>query len=144
MTEPISAPRPATRRPGVALFTAILNFMAASVTGLLFFLSATAFFFSGVFAEFVTTQLSRMSADANASMTYGLNFVLGAMAVLSFLACAYLIFLGVGLLKGSKGAWYGQVALSVIGLVGFPVGTLLNGAILVLLFRRDSRDFFGV
>ena len=82
-------------------------------------------------------------------MRQGSRFVLTGMIFLVFFAVSFLfllffLFLGLGLLKGKRLAWYFQIAMSTIGILGFPIGTILNGAILVLFFQAPIRDYFKV
>ncbi len=135
-----------SKRPAVVILAAILSFIAASSAFLVLFLSLAALFFAGAFqfADFVASQVSEISASTNVGVTYGINFILVLLGLVGFVISTCFIFLGVGLLKGWKAAWYGQVVMSVLGLTGFPVGTALNAVILFLLFRRDARGYFGV
>ena len=70
-------------------------------------------------------------------------FALGG-AVSALLSTLFHIWLGVALLKARKVAWITQVVLGVIGLLGFPLWTILNGVILIFFFRPAVRDRFQV
>jgi hypothetical protein len=145
-TAPQAVPAAPVRTPAVVILAAVLNFIAATTGFAVFFLSLAALFISGAFqfADFIATRVAEISASTNVGVTYGINFILVLLGVLGFAASAYFVFLGIGLLKGWKAAWYGQIVMSVIGLTGFPVGTVLNAVILFLLFRRNTRGYFGV
>lgn len=147
MTDTVpQTPPAAPNRPSVVILSAILSFIAASTGFLVFFLSLAALFFAGAFqfADFVASRVSEISTSSNVGVTYGINFILVLLGLLGFAVSACFVFLGVGLLKGWKAAWYGQIVMSVLGLTGFPIGTALNAVILILLFRRDARGYFGV
>ncbi len=84
------------------------------------------------------------SLVANASSSTVLA-VVGILVIAMTLSSAVsFLFLGIGLLKGSRLTWYLQAVLSVLGLFFFPIGTALNALILVFFFQRRTRDFFGI
>ena len=49
-----------------------------------------------------------------------------------------------GLKSGVKSAYYVQLVISIIGLINFPIGTLINGYILYLWMRPETKAWFGV
>jgi len=135
----------AAQRPGVVLFAAVLNFVSA-----LLWLAGTV----GAFLVLVlgmAASLSQAAASyippslvANASSSTVLA-VVGILVIAMTLSSAVsFLFLGIGLLKGSRLTWYLQAVLSVLGLFFFPIGTALNALILVFFFQRRTRDFFGI
>ncbi|MCG3176162.1 MAG: hypothetical protein MOGMAGMI_01103 [Candidatus Omnitrophica bacterium] len=73
----------------------------------------------------------------------GVGFVLFGVMCVSWTMAVCFAFVGVGLIRRAKIAWYAQIAMSVVGLLGFPVYTILNACLLVLLFRPATRDYFG-
>ena len=141
MTDSIN---PDARKPGVIIFVAVLNFISAAMMSALFLFSLLGLFFSsalGVMAK-VSQRISEYAASAN--MTFGVTFI---FAALFFISAAFLIFflwVGIGLLRGSKAAWYFQIGLSILGLLSIPFGTVLNAIILVLFFRPPVRNYFKV
>jgi hypothetical protein len=56
---------------------------------------------------------------------------------------AYTIWLNRSLKKGAPAAWAGQIALSALGLLGFPVGTIIHGYILSQWFKPEVKAWFG-
>jgi len=54
------------------------------------------------------------------------------------------VWLNRALKRGLPAAWRTQVALSTLGLVGFPLGTLIHGYILSQWFKPETKDWFGV
>jgi hypothetical protein len=48
-----------------------------------------------------------------------------------------------GLKNGGKIAWKTQIVLSLLGLIWFPIGTVIHGYILSQWFRREVRAWFG-
>jgi hypothetical protein len=132
------------RTPGIVIFVAILNFLAASFFWLLATLSVLAILFGnalGVY-QLVTRQMSQMAPELN--LTLGINLFFGILLVFSVIFGVFYILVGIGLLRGQRVFWYIQIALSIIGLFGFPVGTVINAVVLVFLFQTSVRDFFRV
>lgn len=129
---------------GMVIFTAVLNFISVFFMAILAVFSVVALIFGNSFGLYqtVTTKMQELYPTTN--YTLGLNLVFGLLlfAALAFGALALAV--GVGLLKGKKFAWYVQVAASVLGLFGFPFGTVLNGVILVFFFQQPIRTYFKV
>jgi hypothetical protein len=130
------------KTPGIVLFVAVLNF-----------LSATLFFFLTLFclllAVFGTTlgiaeSAAQRLADYQAqfNMAYGAFFLVLTAMFLAFFA--FFLAVGIGQLKGKRFSWFVQIGLSVLGLLGFPIWTVLNGVILYFFFQPRTRDYFGV
>ena len=132
------------KTPGIVIFVAILNFLSTT-----FFMLATLFmigvliFGNGMgLYEYVTDQITQVSPDLNVG--FGLTFFFGVLLALTISFTVFHLIVGVGLLRGSKLFWFVQIALCVIGLLGFPLGTILNTVILVFFFQAPVRDFFKV
>ena len=130
--------------PGIVIFVAVLNFIGSFF---LFFLAVICLVFlvfgnAAGFYDAVTKQVNQAYAQYNLSI--GLNVLFGAiLAVGLFLAVFYLL-VGMGLLKGRKLAWYFQIALSAIGVISFPFGTVINIIILIFFFQQNIRTHFKV
>jgi hypothetical protein len=54
------------------------------------------------------------------------------------------VWLLIGLKRGTAAAYWVQLVIAVIGLIGFPIGTLINGYILYLWFKPETKAWFGV
>ena len=148
------------RTPGFVIFVAVLNFVSASFAVMGAGVSMLLLIFGNVWG--VYGYMSRHMADWNqmsqhsplgpilpaapdpANLTFGLNFLFGFILFLSLLFLAFFIAVSIGLLKGKRFAWYSQITMSVMGLIGFPVGTILNGIILVFFFQQPIRGYFKV
>ncbi len=141
MTE---ATQESSKTPGIVIFVAVLNFLSSGLFLLFSFLSLVALAFGNVMGiyDFVTRQITQFTQPQN--LTLGLNFVFGSFLVISLTFLAFFLILGLGLLKGKKLAWYFQIAMSVIGLLGIPFGTILNVIILIFFFQPSVRDYFKV
>lgn len=141
MTDVISSE---SRKPGIVIFVAVLNFLsAAMMSGLLFF-SLLGLFFGNALSvmQAVSRQISEYAASVD--WTFGVNLIFGFLLFFSLCFLAFFLWVGIGLLKGQKAAWYAQVALSILGLLSIPFGTILNVVILIFFFRTRVRDYFKV
>ena len=130
--------------PGMVIFAAVLNFIASFF---LFLLAAICLVFlvfgnAAGFYDAVTKQVNQAYAHYNLSI--GLNVLFGAILAAGLFLAVFYLLVGIGLLKGRKLAWYFQIALSVIGLISFPFGTIINIIILVFFFQQNIRAFFKV
>ena len=132
------------RTPGIVLFVAILNFISAAFFMTLAMISLVAVVFGNVMGiyDVVSQQMTTVMKQPNFS--YGVTVLFAAGLFMSLVFVAFFVAIGAGLLRRKKFAWYLQIAMSVIGLVGFPIGTLLNAAILVLFFQPAVREHFKV
>lgn len=132
------------RTPGIVIFVAILNFLSAALFGVGVIFSTIALIFGNVLgiSEFLVRQMNQYPQATQ--FTAAMNSVFVTALVVCLLFAAFFVFIGVGLLRTSRTAWYFQVALSVMGLLGFPFYTILNALILVLFFQNNVRDHFGV
>lgn len=130
------------RVPGIVIFTAILNFVTASMFSFVTLLCVLVVAFGNIMGlyERVSQEFSQYTSTAQ----IGVTFLFGISAAISFFIAVFFIAIGVGLLKGKKIAWFFQLALSVMGLLAFPFGTVLNGIILVFFFQQPVRDYFKV
>ena len=132
------------KTPGIILFVAILNFLSAAAGFLVAILSLLAMVLgasAGIY-EHITNQLAQAQPPIN--LSFGMTFFFMLTLVLSAAFGAYFLLIGLGLLKKKRYAWYMQVAMSVLGLLGFPVGTIINGVILAFFFRSSIRSHFNV
>ena len=134
----------AGKTPGVVIFTAVLNFISVAFFLFVAGLSLLAVIFGNILglAGFVSQQISRFSPSPNFS--YGLTFVFLTIFFVSLISLLYFLFIGAGLLNGKTLAWYLQIAMSILGLLGFPIFTILNGFILFSFFRAPVREYFKV
>jgi hypothetical protein len=64
-------------------------------------------------------------------------------AVLYFLLWAVAIWQNGALKRAAPSAWITQIILSVLGLLGFPLGTIINGYILSQWFQPETKAWFG-
>ncbi|MBI4432548.1 MAG: hypothetical protein HY592_03595 [Candidatus Omnitrophica bacterium] len=139
--------------PGIVIFTAILNFLSAGVFAFAAVISLLVLLFRNLFGvyDYMAREYPQMT-----SLSFGLNFTFGILLIVSLIFMGLFILLGMGLLQGKKAAWYAQVVLSIIGLLGFPialsvtgflgfpVGTVIHAVILFIFFRPSIRGYFGV
>lgn len=135
---------PPGRTPGIVLLAAILNFVSAALFAAIALACALLLTLGGISG--VARQMSDAVTQAYQQMnlSYGLHFLMGAALVGCALLAAFFVWLGVALLRARKWAWFAQVTLSVIGLLNFPVGTVLNAVILVFFFRDPVRQHHQV
>ncbi|MBI4353460.1 MAG: hypothetical protein HY593_06025 [Candidatus Omnitrophica bacterium] len=133
-----------SRIPGSVIFVAILNFLSAALFLLLILGAIGALVFGnfvGVY-EYFLRQVSERYPQINIS--FGLNFLFGLVLAVGLLFFTLFLFIGAGLLKGKRIAWYLQIVSSVLGLFNYPLGTVLSAAILVFFFQNSVRSFFKV
>ena len=133
-----------SKTPGIVIFVAVLNFLSSGLFFIFSILSLVALVFGNVMGiyDFVTRQITQFTQPQ--SLSLGLNFVFGSFLLISLTFLAFFLFIGLGLLKGKKLAWYFQIAMSVLGLLGIPFGTILNVIILIFFFQPSVRDYFKV
>ncbi|HEX8236489.1 MAG TPA: hypothetical protein VF600_11070 [Abditibacteriaceae bacterium] len=53
------------------------------------------------------------------------------------------IWLNRSLKKGAPAAWVTQIVISVLGLLAFPIGTLIHGYVLSQWFKPETKAWFG-
>ena len=78
------------------------------------------------------------SPRVQASLPY--NITLLTFYFLLFAASAWLRF---ALKKAVPAAWTVQLVLSCLGVLGFPIGTLIHGYILSQWFKPETKAWFG-
>lgn len=66
----------------------------------------------------------------------------GGIVVLFLIIAIFYFITGWGLLNLKKWSWYIALILSIIGLVGFPVGTIIS--VIVLWYLWKTRNYFGL
>lgn len=145
----------APSRPGIVILVAILNFFSSAAFFLLSALSALAVVFGAVWGvdAYVSERMARYASSPNFS--YGLTIFFAVATALFFALALFFLTIGIGLLGGKKFAWYLQVAMSTLGLLGLPLsllagalvlplGAALNIAILAMFFRNKTRGYFRV
>lgn len=54
------------------------------------------------------------------------------------------IFLITSLRKGNPVAWHVQMVLSLLGLLGFPIQTVIHALVLSKWFKPDTKAWFGL
>lgn len=93
----------------------------------------------GVLAMVLTTLGGERGGDApNDPVTaFVLLAVYGGIAVL-------LMWLIRSLKRGLAAAWTVQMVLSILGLLGFPLGTIIHGMILSRWFQPETKAWFGL
>src|SRR3989338_7668027 len=130
--------------PGVVIFVAILNFIASFFLFLLAAICAVLLIFGNAagFYDAVTKQVNQVYGQYNLSI--GLNVLFGILLMVGLFFAVFYLVVGIGLLKGRKLAWYFQIALSGIGVISFPFGTVINVIILIFFFQQNIRSFFKV
>lgn len=131
-------------KPAVVIISAVLNLIGAAIAGFVLLASVIGLLYgagAGLFNT-VTARMSELYPSINAS--FGISFLLGFLIVFSGTFTFFYLMLALSLLKGRKWAWYAQVCLSVVGLVGFPIWTVVNGVILYFFFQPPTRNFFKV
>lgn len=139
-----NTPLQASARPGVVLLAAVLNFIACGaslfISGLLVFIIilGNSMNLQQRAIQTVSDRLPQLTSAAGAGV------VLVSIFLLALALVFYNLFVGIALLKAKKIAWFLQVAASIVGLLGFPVWTILNGIILFLFFQKPVRDYFKV
>ena len=133
-----------SKTPGIVIFVAILNFISVAFFLFLSAIALVALIFGNVMGIYdaVSKQMAQFSATPNFS--YGVTLIFGAALVVCLALMVYFLFIGLGLLRAKRTAWYLQIAMSILGLLGFPIGTVLNALILVFFFQAPVRDHFKV
>lgn len=76
----------------------------------------------------------------------GLNGAAGSSIFMMIFALffPFYIWLLSALKKGVRAAYSVQMILSILGLLGFPLGTIINGYILYQWSRPETKAWFGV
>ncbi len=130
------------RKPTVVVVVAILQFLSAATFFLISLFSILGLIFGASWNmdQMVGKMMTQYTTDPN--MSFGVTVFFGVLLVICLITAILFLLLGIGLLKGSKVSWYLQIALSILGLLAFPLGTIINGVVLYFFFRRDIRDFY--
>ena len=144
-----------SRKPGVIILVAILNFFSASAFFMLSAFLGLAIIFGAAWGvdQYVSQQMSHYAPNPNFS--YGLTWIFGTASAVTLMMAIFFLSIGLGLLTRKKYAWYLQVTMSVLGLIGLPLsfitgifmlplGAVLNIVILIFFFKHRIRDHFGV
>ena len=139
MENPISD---TVRIPGMVIFSAVLNFISSGFGFLMMAIGGIGLLFGSLtgIAEFFQRQMSAYSQTMNMgelNLSAGISLIFIVLFILGLLIAAASLIVGLALLKGKRWAWYAQVITSVIGLLGFPFWTVLNGIILYIFFCLD-------
>ena len=142
------------KKPGIVIFVAVINFFWAAFFLMLSVFFALAIVFGAAWGVdgYVSHQMAQYSASPNFS--YGLAIVLGVVSAFFFVLALFFLTLGVGLVRGKAYAWYMQVAMSTLGLLGLPLsvtgllvlplGAVINIAILIIFFQNPVRNYFRI
>lgn len=143
MTDTISA-SPAAPKPAFIIIAAILNFIMCGWLFIAVMFSGFVLLFGNLFGliEFLSSRLTQTYPQMHLSI--GLNVFMTLFFAITFCFFIFFLWLGIGLLRGHKLAWYFQVGLSILGMIGFPVGTVINVIILIFFFQPYIRNYFKV
>ena len=133
-----------SKTPGIVIFVAVLNFISMAFFFFLSILSLVVLIFGNVMGiyDFITKQITTYRPQVNISIGFNVFFIL--MLVFGIIFFVFYLVEGIGLLRGKKYAWYFQVTLSVLGLLAFPIGTILNAVVLIFFFQSSIRGYFKI
>jgi len=133
-----------SKTPGIVIFVAVLNFISMAFFFFLSILSLVVLIFGNVMGiyDFITKQITTYRPQVNVSIGFNVFFIL--MLVFGIIFFVFYLVEGIGLLRGKKYAWYFQVTLSVLGLLAFPIGTILNAVVLIFFFQSSIRGYFKI
>jgi disulfide bond formation protein DsbB len=143
MTETIIDPD-TQKTPTVVLVSAILNFISCAFFVLIGLIAGTVMVFGNAMGWYARITQVVNDQYPNVNLGIGLTFIITVVAVACVVSFLLTLLLGIGLLQGKKWAWFGQVASSIVGLIGFPVSTVINIILLIFLFQPNTRNFFKV
>lgn len=134
----------AVKKPGIVIFTAVLNYVAVVVYALVAVFSLLVLVMGTGFQLYqkLSQQIHQYYPEVDLTGVVGVVF--GVVLFLSLFSIAFHVWLALGLLSGKKSCWYTQVVMSVIGLISFPIGTVLNIVILIFFFQPLIREYFKV
>ena len=129
------------RKPGIVIFVSVLNFISAAFCAAAFIFSIIALLFGSSMnlQRTITEQYPQVT-----DLSFGFTFLFLLIFVFSAFLLAFFLFIAIGLLKGNKIAWYLQIIMSVAGLLGFPMGTVVNLVILIFFFQPPIRNYYKV
>ena len=74
----------------------------------------------------------------------GVKAIVIGVFILGLVMTAFTIWVIVNLRKLNPSARTGQIIISIIGLLGIPIGTVIHGVILYFMFRQDTKEAFGI
>ncbi len=95
------------------------------------------YYLSGVIVGFAAAiSAVGLSSEGESSVFLAVSFLYGLVAVICFA-------LGSGLRKLRRGVRLPVGIFAAIGLLGFPIGTLINGYILYLVFSKKGQYVFS-
>ncbi len=132
------------RTPGIVIFVAVLNFLSAGLFFLFSFLCLMFLVFGNILGLYDVVSKHIVQYYQPPNLSLGMNFVVISLLVICAMFMSFFFILGISLLKGRRMAWYFQIALSILGLLGIPFGTILNIVILIFFFQTPVRDYFEV
>ncbi len=137
-------PNESPKTPGIVIFVAVLNFISMAFFFFLSIISLVVLIFGNVMGiyEFITKQITAYNPQVNLSVGFNVFFIL--MLVFGIIFFVFYLLEGIGLLRGKKYAWCFQIALSVLGLLAFPIGTILNAVVLIFFFQSSIRGYFKI
>lgn len=140
----MTAPLGTQRTPGIVIFVSVLHFLSAAFAALFAGAAMLALIFGNILgvSDWAARKLAQIQTET--TFTWGVNMLFVLILIFSLIALAFFLSMGLGLLRGRKFAWFAQLAMSVLGLAGFPVGTVINGIILIFFFHPSVRDYFQV
>ena len=141
------------KTPGIVIFVAILNFISAMMFMGLAAFSGIAILFGAAWGidSYITKQIAQYATNHNFS--YGLTLIFGALLFVFVVMSIFFFSIGIGLLRGKKFAWFLQLTMSILGLIGLPLGlasgvlalplsAIFNIVILIFFFRPRVREYF--
>lgn len=129
------------RKPAFIIVAAILNFLSCGTVCIFMLLFGFLLVFGNLFGMMDAISNKLTTAYPEIHFSAGANVFLTIAFLFCFAFFIFFLWLGIGLLRGHKIAWYFQVGLSIFGLLGFPVGTVVNVIILFFFFQPAIRDY---
>lgn len=142
MNDVVSASPSPAKKPLAVIVVAILQFLSVATFVLVSIFCVFGLIFGASWNLDKTVGDMMAQYGANPNLSFGVTVFFGVVLVICLILAVLFLLLGIGLLKGSKASWYIQIALSILGLLAIPFGTIVNGVILFFFFRRDIRDFY--
>ena len=112
-----------------------------TILGWLLIVAHAIFLVIGAFVFFLLTGIGVVSGDRQAFAVLGIvaTFVGGLLAVLGIPG----ILAGVGLLRRRNWGRVLAIIVTVLGLVNFPLGTILGVYALWVLLQNSASEYFG-
>ena len=103
---------------------------------------AAAFALLGTLALFVFVALPIIMIVEEPMVTSVSLAIMGFVALLLLAAAVVSVAVGLGLVKRKAWARWGEIVLSALGLLSFPIGTIIGGLVLVYLLSEDGQAQF--